>query len=270
MKVFEKIILAIGVVTMAYLLWKLDTSSIWANVVHIGIGLPVILMLPIPDHILNALGWKFSFGTKDAASLRLWKLILIRIAGDGVNYLTPSATIAGEVVRPAMLDADAPAEAKIASVVVARFTQSVGQALFIMIGLIIIVQSRIPAIESLPLLDFIHRWFFIPNTILALTLTAIAVYLFKTWKRKPLKEMKGGAGSTTKWSGVRHQIGTYLLNHPGRFTLSTLFFTAGYFYATVEVVVICHFMDVPVSLAVALAIEVLSSIIDGILFMVPA
>lgn len=272
MKVLEKIILAAGLATMAYLLYKLDASSIWANVAHIGLGLPLILILPVPDHFLNALGWKFSFSSQDARPLRLWKLMLIRIAGDGVNYLTPSATIAGEVVRPAMLEAAAPAEAKIASVVVARFTQSVGQALFIMIGLIIVVTGKIPAIEGLPLIHFIRRWFFIPNTILVLTLALIGGYMIKTWKRKPGQNRSPSpdAERPSKWMGVRKQIGFYLLEHPGRFTLSTIFFTAGYFYSTIEVFAICHFMNVPISPAVALAIEVLSSIVDGVLFMVPA
>lgn len=272
MKLLEKIILLVGVATMAYLLWKLDASSIWAHVSQVGLGLVLILLLPAPDHYLNALGWKFSFNSKDARPLKLRQLMLIRIAGDGVNYLTPSATIAGEVVRPAMLEAAAAPEAKIASVVVARFTQSVGQALFIMIGLLIVLAYPIPAIADLPLLHFIRRWFFIPNAILVLTLALIGAYMIKTWKRKPEENRAQGPDGEkpSKWLGVRKQIGFYLLDHPGRFTLSTAFFTAGYFYSTIEVFAICHFMNVPISPSMALAIEVLSSIVDGVLFMVPA
>ena len=261
-------LLAVGCSTMAYLFWRLDARAIWGNVSKIGMGMCLILLLPVVDHALNALGWMFSFNRKDAAGLSYWRLVMIRIAGDGVNYLTPSATIAGEVVRPAMLGGALSGDAKIASVVIARFTQSLGQALFIMVGLLIVVGCPIPLIDRFPLMVFIRHWIAVPIAVLAFTLAAIAVYT--------LRALRGGGRASPKavsigrWASVKSEIGDYFVEHPGRFAVSTVVFTLSYFWGCMEIFLICFFMGTAVTPIIALAIEALSSTLDGVMFMVPA
>jgi len=62
----------------------------------------------------------------------------------------------------------------------------------------------------------------------------------------------------------------YFLTHPGRFLVSTLIFTTSYFWGRRRGLHDLLFMGVPATCAVALTIEVLSSVCDGLLFMVPA
>jgi hypothetical protein len=267
-RLLEKLLLIAGFVTMAGLFWKLDPGAVWKHIEPIGLGMILILGQQFIDHAFNSWGWAFSFTRKDAQGVSFWRLFLIRISGDGVNYLTPTATIAGEVVRPAMLGDAAPEEVKIASVVVARFTQSVGQALFIMIGLLSIAWIGIPGIEHLPLMGFIREWLFIPGGILALTLSTLIVYSAWAWKNPEARKRVPLAGNLMH--GVRGEITSYFRSHPGRFCLSILFFCAGYWWGCVEVWLICRFMGLEVTPLFALTIEVLSSTFDGVLFMVPA
>jgi len=65
-------------------------------------------------------------------------------------------------------------------------------------------------------------------------------------------------------------IRRYLREHPGRFSLSTLFFMAGYAWGALEVLLICALMGIPMPLLTALSVEVLSNVVDSLLFMVPA
>lgn len=270
MKWIKRLILLTGAATIAYLFWRLDPSAVWANVSRIGAGMGVIMLLPFFDHFLNSWGWRFTFNAKNGRAMRLWRLFLTRIAGDGVNYLTPSATIAGEMVRPAMLGDGASQEAKISSVVIARFTQSLGQAFFIMFGLLFVVTRGLPLQGRLPLFEIIQRWFYVPLTVLALSLAALAVYAAKTWAGQSGQPARRPMAAASAWLSVKLHLGDYFLDHPGRFTASIIFFMAGYFWGAVEVFLICRFMGAPVTPIVALAIEVFSSIFEGVLFMVPA
>src|SRR5439155_1065061 len=60
------------------------------------------------------------------------------LAGDAINYLTPSATIAGEYARVAMLGDRLGADIRAASVVVAKSAQTLAQAVFIAAGLFLL------------------------------------------------------------------------------------------------------------------------------------
>ena len=50
------------------------------------------------------------------------RLLLVRIAGDSINYLTPTANLGGEFVRVRMLQGQAEVAPLVASVVVAKLT----------------------------------------------------------------------------------------------------------------------------------------------------
>ena len=62
----------------------------------------------------------------------------------------------------------------------------------------------------------------------------------------------------------------FLRTHPRRVALSTLLFALGYAWGVFEAFWICHFLMMPVPVLIAVAIEVLSVTVDGILFMIPA
>lgn len=268
MKWLERLVMALGLLVLLWLIWKLDARAVWTHISVIGWGFLLIFGQQIFDHVINAWGWKFSFSPTDAQTVVFSRLVTARIIGDGVNYLTPSATIAGEMVRPALVQGDLPWERKVASVVVARFTQSLGQAFFIMLGLAFMVfhARHEPAT---PIMEFIRRWFFVPMSVLAALCAAIAVYAVITWHRK----RSGGAEPgplPSSWGRIKSDIRDYFLGYPGRFILSVLFFTAGYLWGAVETYLICYYMGLSPSVTLAVSIEVLSSVIDGLFFMVPA
>ncbi len=260
-KLFRGLILAAGVATLGLLLWKLEPARVWELLRRIGWGWLIIIPGHGIDHVFNAWGWKFTFSADDSRRVSLLKIYVARIAGDGVNYLTPSGTIAGEVVRPGMLGSEVSEQSKIASVIVAKFTQAIAQVGFILIGLALLLHQGLTVVESA------RKW--IPWMTGALVLACLGVCAFGWYfsRRSSGKKSTGGPWSLLSIQG---QIADFFRDHPGRFALSIAFFILGYAWGIVEVLLVCHFLGVPIGLLLATGVEVLSTMIDGMTFMVPA
>lgn len=259
MRWLERLILAAGLATVGYLLWRFNPAEIWAMVSQVGLlGAVCILGFQIFDHALNALGWKLAFNAEDAPRVSLWILIKARIAGDGVNYLTPSGSIAGELIRPGMLGDALPEESRNSSVVVAKFAQAIGQAVFILLGMIFVLQGK------LNFLGGRQRAFGLGGALLVITLVGTALWVLTAENAPGFFDRFEGL------SGIRLRMRGYLRRHPGRFASSIVFFVLGYAWGAVEAWIICRFMGVPMTPKTALAVEILSNVIDSLMFMVPA
>jgi hypothetical protein len=261
MKLLQRFILLAGFATMALLLWRFKPATIWAQISQVGaLGFLAILPFQICDHLLNALGWRFAFSAEDAIGVPFWRLVKVRIAGDGVNYLTPSGTIAGELVRPALLGDAAPAAVKNYSVAVAKFAQALAQMAFILVGLIFVLLGHLNILEGRELA------LSLAGTCLAMGIIGLALYVLtasggwavRLWRKFP------------NVGALREQMREYLMAHPGRFLLSTVCFMLGYAWGGAEVLLICYFMGLSMSPLAALAVEVFSNIVDSIMFFVPA
>lgn len=258
--ILERMILAAGFAAMGFLIWRFDPRSVWIQISSIGFGFFLILGLQIFDHMLNALGWSFAFCAEDARDIPFRHLLKGRIAGDGVNYLTPSGTIAGELIRPGMLGGLKSSEIKNTSVVIAKFAQAIGQALFILLGIAAAADS------GLKFLTWKHGALAAGLAVLIIASIGTALFLLTSHGRRGEFLWKSGGAL----GAIRGQMRSYLRRHPERFGLSSLFFCAGYAGGALEAFVICYLMGMPVSIPQAVVIEALSNIIDSILFMVPA
>ena len=244
MKRHRALVLAAGVLAVAVLVWHADLSVVRTALVAMGWGIVLILGQEAVAHALNALGWRFAFAREHAGSFRLTELVRLRIAGDAVNYLTPSATLAGEVARTAMLADRHGPDVRAAAVILAKSAQTMAQAIFITAGLCLVGTRVAPATG---------RGALVFGSV-AVALAAALILLHRNaWIR---------AVATRLRDGIRGQ--------PGRLALSVLMFALAYAWGAFEAYWICWFLGHPVSLATAAMIEVLSITVDGLLFVVPA
>ncbi len=265
MKWLNRAILVAGSLTLALLLWHFSPDKIWADVVQVGaVGFLVIIPLQLVDHSFNALGWRFCFTPDQARGLPFWPLIKGRMAGDGVNYLTPSGTVAGEFIRPGIIEGVRPKEAVDSSVFVAKLSQSLGQPVFILVGLLVMLLARFNVLAGRELLLSIGA-----------SLLVVALVSLALWVLSATDQDGEGGRFLARFGGervraMRRHMHGYLNRHRGRFVIGTLFFVLGYGWGMVEVLLICRFMGVAVDPVQALAIETLSNVVDGLMFMVPA
>ncbi len=247
----HKLLVSLGALGLVVLLWRIDLNAVQLALFHVGWGMALVLSQEIVAHVLNASAWRFAFTREVAARFSFGELVRLRVAGDAINYLTPTATIGGEVVRTAMLSDACDADARTVSVIIAKTTQTLAQAFFITAGLTLVATEWI---ATGPIRSFL------PWAVGVGLLTAILV-------AHRLKARGGEtAGPWRRAFGARE----FLRNHPGRVALSTLMFAVAYTWGAFEAYWICRFLLMPVPVITAFTIEVLSITVDGILFIVPA
>ena len=249
----HKLLVSLGALGLVVLVWRIDLNAVQLALFHVGWGMALVLSQEIVAHVLNASGWRFAFTREVAARFSLRELVRLRVAGDAINYLTPTATIGGEVARTAMLSDACGADVRAVSVIIAKATQTLAQAFFITAGLALVATEWI---TTGPLRSFL------PWAVGVSFLTALLV---------AHRVKARGSGTAAAWRrafGTR--LGEFLRNHPGRVALSTLLFALAYAWGAFEAYWICRFLLMPVPVVTAFTIEVLSITVDGILFIVPA
>lgn len=262
MKACEKLVLVAGTITLGMLLWKMDPASVGRLVLQVGWGLGLIGAQEGVAHLLNALGWRFAFMPDQAGSFPLGELVRLRVAGDAINYLTPSGTIAGEIARTTMLNASHATGVRAASVLVARCAQTLGQVLFVLTGLAFAAGGHVPLAWGYARIVYAVAAGF------AVGLAGLVLYA--EWARRHPGAAAEAAPSRTGFRALGGWLRLFFRRHPRRFAISTSLFLLAYVWGVFEAYWICHFLGIPVSVGIALTIEVLSTTIDGILFMVPA
>ena len=253
MRTSHKILLALGTLGLGFLAWRFDTNVVRVGLAQVGWGLALVIGQEIVAHLLNALGWRFAFARADAGAFSLGELVRLRVVGDAINYLTPTATLGGEVARATMLDDRRGADVRTVSVIVAKSTQTLAQALFITAGLALVAGQWIvlPVAPGLPWVAGVGA--------------ACIVFMGL------LGRSRWAALASAAWRrAFGAQVLGFVRGHKGRVALSTLMFALGYAWGAFEAYWICRFLLIPVPVATALAIEVLSITVDGFLFMVPA
>ncbi len=259
---FTRLVLVLGAATFLYLLWSFDPRRVWNQLVGFGWGFAVILPFQIFDHMLNAGGWKLAFPPESAGGAAFWDLVRVRIAGDGVNYLTPSANVAGEFVRPGMLGGELPSEVKATSVLVAKVTQTVGQAFFIISGVGYLLHAHL---FDFPGREATFGAFGVGGILLGLVI-GVSLLLIEPpdWFKRRWPQ------AVERSAPVRGLLANYLRRHPVRMLGSIGFFMLGYAWGAAEVWLICRFLGLPIGVETAFSIEFLSNLVDALAFWVPA
>jgi hypothetical protein len=260
--IFTRLVLFLGLATFLYLLWTFDPARVWGHLVAFGWGFAVLLPFQIFDHMLNATGWKLCFPPESSGGVGFWDLVRVRIAGDGVNYLTPSANIGGEFVRPGMLRSRLPDDVKVTSVLVAKVTQSVGQAFFILSGLGYLLHAH--------LFEFAGRQATIGAIGVGGILFGLVLGVALLIMEPPAWFERRFPAAVAASAGVRGLLKNFLKSHPGRLLGSIAFFMLGYGWGAAEVWLICRFLGLPLSVETALSVEFLSNLVDSLAFWVPA
>lgn len=257
-----RLVVFAGVATFLGLLWKFEPAKVWAHLVGFGWGFAVLLPFQILDHMLNACGWYLAFPAESVGGVRFWDLVRVRIAGDGVNYLTPSANIGGEFVRPGMLRSSLPDDVKITSVLVAKVTQSVGQAFFILSGLGYLLHAK--------LFDFDGPQATIGAFGVGGILLGLVVGVGLLIMEPPAWFARRFPKAVEASAGVRGLLKSYLMTHPFRLMGSIAMFMFGYAWGAFEVMIIARFLGLDIGLEGAFSIEFLSNLVDSLAFWVPA
>jgi glycosyltransferase 2 family protein len=267
LRITERAMLASGVVLFCFLVVRLGADNVFANLRMIGWGILLIIAAEILAFLANTLGWRAVF-SPGARAPSFGQLLLVRIAGDGVNYLTPTATMGGEFVRVRMLQGRAPTPSLAASVMVAKLTQTVGLVIYIASGLFIVLDNiRLPAAAKMGMLG-------------SLALFAVMLFVLLFLQRRGL--LTPALRLTGRWRFLRFlaplrssaeridaEMSRVHRESLGRVVLSSVAFALGFACGVIESYLILWCFGLPTSFELALAIDVLGVALNNLMFFVP-
>ncbi len=126
-----------GLALLGLLIYHADVDAIHEHMGEIGWAAPLILLPWVVIVCLDALGWRCALPSAAAARVPFGSLVLVRMAGEAINSVTPTAAVGGEPVKAHLLRGwDVPASDSLASIVIAKTALTVAQSLFVVVGVV--------------------------------------------------------------------------------------------------------------------------------------
>jgi hypothetical protein len=257
--------LLLGAALLIGIVWRIGLAALARDLGTLGWGLVPILGIESLSVLLNTLGWALAFppGERPVGPRRL---LAARLAGDGVNYLTPSATVGGELLRIRLLGPGVPLGVRWASVSVAKVGQTVGQAVFVLLGLAVALPALTGGAPWIGWLGAGTGAVLIGTGFVWLVGRGLWATLAGLARRIGLRHLVPAA-----WAAPGRDLDTVLarLSEP-RVVACLTCFVGGWAVGAAEIYLILQWLGAPVAWQTALALETGSVLIDGILFFVPA
>lgn len=267
---FRWVGLAIGVGLFAWVLRTTNLQAVWGQlrVLHWRFG--IVLLFYAVIFLLDTVGWRYALVRRARDRVHLGVLFRTRLAGEAVNYVTPTAWIGGEPVKAYLLSKRRGVSMTdgMASVVVAKTTFTITMLLFILTGLVV-------ALTTQSLSGTLWRW--IGITLIALGV-CVALLMAAQWCR-PFRRL---LATMVRWLPARARaleatvrewdraVAAFYRQSPQGVLWSSAFHFLGWMAGVVEVFLILRFLHVPVSFATAWTVEALWLLLKSCAFVIPA
>jgi len=247
----------IGVSLLGFLVWEVGVSDILGYVRRIGWFAPLLLLPSVVIALCDAKGWACALPTTvRLPHIPLWRWSLARLAGEAVNNLTPTASLGGEPVKVYMLRIHGlPAEAGLASVVIAKTALTVSQIVFILLGLPLFLHR----------LGWVQQGWWILGPLLLLAY-GFAVLLIR-WQRRGLmstivrflRRLLPRWRRLVQWEQRAGEIDVHLLHfYDGNtrgFVSSIIYHFGGWIFGAIELLFFFYLMGVKAAPTDAFIIE---------------
>lgn len=138
MKKYHAILLLLGGVFLAYLVWKIGIRELWHELVSLGWGLALFILLEFAAEGIHTIGWRYCLTGPDCR-IPWIRLFQIRMAGFAINYLTPTAALGGEVTKAALLSSYCRGPEAVTGVLAGKLCAGMGHLLFVALGSVIVI-----------------------------------------------------------------------------------------------------------------------------------
>ena len=267
LRIAERALLIGGLLLLVFLVYQLGARDVLSNLRLVGWGIVPIVLQETLAYCANTFGWWAAFA-RPRPRIGFGQLLEARIAGDAVNYVTPTATLGGEFVRTRLLQGHVANTALMASVAVAKLSQTIGQIAFVIVGLgVILDDTPLPAPLRYALLASL--------TVFTATAGGL-IFVQRRGMFAPLLRLAHRLGISMRAPELMRRLqhlDDEIARVHGAVSAGLLFSSASFFVGwslgVVEIYLILWFLGVPVSVHRALTVEVLSVAIDATFFFVP-
>jgi uncharacterized protein (TIRG00374 family) len=253
------LLIALGLGMLAFLVYEVNTEDLAARFLALGWHAPLLLWPYLLVAIVDGWAYSFTLPRNGIPHPRLPTLILIRLAGESVNTLTPTAYLGGEPVKAMLLvKRGMTAASSTVSVVVAKTALTVGQIVFVLLGIMLTLER----------FDVVHDGDVL-FVALCLGGAAFAALLVR-WQQRGLFAKLARAGERIGLRGARFarfksvapeidlELGGYYRTRAWDFAATTGLHFLGWLLGTVEVKVFADLLQYPISWRDAFIIESIS------------
>ena len=251
-----------GVVLLGFLVSRVGIDTLTATLGRLTWWELVLICLPYALIMaVDTLGWRFAFTGQPPPYLRL---LAARTAGEALNVVTAVGSVGGEAVKVWLLRGATSYEESVPSVVIAKTTATIAQALFLLVGLVLALAT--PWLDGQIVTAMI--------ALLVVETLAVAGFLLSQ-----LGGVVGRAGRVLAWTGLVKETGAaerldatlrrFYREQWGRFALSVGFHLAGWLLGVLEALVMLHVLQIPAGVTTAAVIESLGSGVRFVSFLVP-
>jgi glycosyltransferase 2 family protein len=144
MKKLNMTLLFLGLAFLAYLLWKVGPRELWQPVKALGWGVIPLIFSEGVANFAHTLGWRHCIKST-GQPMRLRRLFRIAMAGFAINYLTPSASMGGEVTKASLLAVSHDGPEAVSSVLMDKLCMAFAHLFVAVLGSVYLLwQVRLP------------------------------------------------------------------------------------------------------------------------------
>jgi uncharacterized membrane protein YbhN (UPF0104 family) len=140
-KTYNTIFLALGICTLAWMVYKIGVDAIWQNVLKTGIWFLPVILIWFFIYLLNALAFREIIYEKDLqhTDVSLWGVFKVTVSGYAINYITPFIALGGEPYRVMELRHKLDANKATSSVLLYNMMHMLSHIVFWMLSVIVII-----------------------------------------------------------------------------------------------------------------------------------
>jgi uncharacterized protein (TIRG00374 family) len=263
MRILKTVLLIIGIVLLGVLVHRVGTVAILQTLGRLTWWQFVLICLPYAAIMaVDTLGWRFAFARDRAPFRRLYRA---RVIGEALNIVTALGSVGGEAAKAWLVREDVSYEESVPSVVIAKTTITIAQALFLCLGIVVAWTALDVSSEILRAM----LW------LLVIEVLAVAGFF-----GAQVSGLVARGGRLLKTFGVIDNVAGaqrldaalrgYYRNEWRRFGLSVAFHFMGWLLGALEALIMLAALDVDASMLTATAIEALGSGVRFATFLVPA
>jgi uncharacterized protein (TIRG00374 family) len=263
MRYVRLVLFLLGIGGLAFLVARIGPDALAAAFTELRWWQFVLVCLPYGlIMVVDTLGWRYAFA-RDAAPFH--RLLGARLAGDAVNVVTAMASVGGEAVKAWLIRRDVPYEESVPSVVIAKTTITIAQALFLLVGIAV-------AWTALPMDSVVVRsmlW------LLGVEVVAVGGFLLVqviglVRRAGRLLARLGVIDDAAHAERLDLALREFYRRDRRRLLLSVGFHLGGWLLGALETYLMLVVLRVPVPLLTALVIEAFGSGVRFATFLIPA
>jgi uncharacterized protein (TIRG00374 family) len=263
MRAVKTVLFVLGVVLLGTLVYRVGAEPIFQTLRRLAWWQFALVCLPYaPIMAADTLGWRFAFA-RDRAPF--WRLFGARMAGEALNVVTAVGAVGGEAAKAWLVRRDVTYEESVPSIVIAKTTITMAQAVFLLAGLVLAWMTLATGAEVLRAMT----WLLVIEVLAVTGFAGVQVSGLVARGGRLLKTF-GVITDTAYAETLDRALRDYYRREWRRLSLSLGFHVLGWVLGALDAFIILWALHLDMTLATATIIEALGSGVRFVTFLVPA